>query len=487
MKGFWVRRAEAALLLLAIAVHVRFLWIMPDPFFYWDSENYLKPVATFLSSGRWILPAEFTPGYPAFLLAILRWIPHFSAVLWIQHLLWLLGALVAGLIFYNMFSKSSLGFVVVVFLVAVLPRGIVYAHSIMTEVLFTPIAWASVLLFLMAWKNGRIVASIAAGIAMGIALLIRPTGQAWVVALLLASLLSWIRHPGALRIIAGFASGLLLVLGPISIYNYRLHGYVGTANFTGQNLYGGLAPFLDPSRVDDPRLRDILLPFTKPPLKEKMKSPGWVRYAPNGPVTAISKIVPNAAERDHLLLRLGLAAATHHPLQILWDQGSQFVRFYFLSCRHPTVGLTKEDVTLSGFTFFKHIVNLYPQAGAFLAIPTSDAPRYFHWMQTHPTYPYQPGPFPLFLVWPLVWAVQLLPLLALCSVIAHLWMRVRRFEVLTIGLIIVCHILISNVGGGDMQVRYVVPLEPIYLVLTIAGFGLLKRREPEPDLSTAAR
>jgi 4-amino-4-deoxy-L-arabinose transferase-like glycosyltransferase len=473
MKAFLIRCGEASLLLLGIALHLRFLWTMPDPIFHWDSESYLRPVVTFLYSGQWIITSDRTLGYPAFLLAILRFLPHFSAVLWIQHLIWLLCALVAGLIFRTFFSKSRTGFVIVFFLVTVLPRGIVYSHSIMTEVLFTPIAWASVLLFLIARQNQRISMSSAAGFAMGVALLVRPTAQAWVLAIFLVSIIPGVRLPGRARIFAVFVLGLLVVLAPVSTYNYLHQGYFGTTNMTGHALYGGLAPFLDADRVEDSRIRNILLPFSTPHWTESMKSPGWVRFAPEGPVTAIAKIIPNETQRDRLLLNLGLAAAREHPFRILWDQGGQFARFFILSCRHPTLFLSKEDLTFFGFTFFKHILNLYPQAGELVSIPVSDSRLYFRWMQTHPSYPFEPGPFPLSLVWPLVWAVQLLPLLALISIVAHCLMRVRRFEMVTLGLIILFHIVISDVGGGDLQVRYVVPLEPIYVVLAIAGLSLL--------------
>ena len=75
--------------------------------------------------------------------------------------------------------------------------------------------------------------------------------------------------------------------------------------------------------------------------------------------------------------------------------------------------------------------------------------------------------------WPFVWFEMALPSLAL-GLSFFLWRdRAYHLPVVTLWMVIVSQIFVIVLVGGQEQLRYVLPIEPLYVILIVAGFSTI--------------
>lgn len=412
-----------------------------------------------------------------FLSAVLRAWSHFAAVLWIQHLLWLGAAFVTARLYQVGFRRSPGESAVVFLLTAVLPRGVVYAHSVLSETVFTFLALSGLYLFVRARASGPTNVWGWSGALAGAALLVRPTAWSWAIPMMGLSL--WRRTTRVSRYVpfALFTTAFALVVVAMSLLNVPLRGFFGLARLGGAALFGTTAQYLDPSRISDGRVRDALSPiYAMEGSRERLRSPGWVRHDPAGPVETLRRLVPDAAHLDRLVGQLARQAILDRPFAFIGNQTRDIFEALFLGTRRPPGRLSKEHSVADGLMFLEDTVIRYPVITRWLAFQPARGKDYFQRLSTRTAYPYEPGPFPLSVLWPYAWLVGALPTLALLSTLVILREPNLRWSVAVLWTVILLNTAMNTLGGGGGQIRYQIPLEPLFVVLTVAGFGTLIER-----------
>lgn len=185
-----------------------------------------------------------TPGYPAFL-AALYWAGErglgakFALVRPAQCLLDL-----GTLLFLFALARRLLGrrlALLTALTYAAYPGCWWAVSSLYTETLATFLWAAAVLILTLGLEQRRATWFAAAGLILGLAALVRPTGQAFAVFLLIA--LVWTYRPRNLRWLwhfVAFTLALLVVITPWAARNYRIfHRPVALSSFGGLNFWAG--------------------------------------------------------------------------------------------------------------------------------------------------------------------------------------------------------------------------------------------------------
>jgi 4-amino-4-deoxy-L-arabinose transferase-like glycosyltransferase len=223
-----------------------------------DAVEYDIIATTLLDHGRFVTPdhglphgkyAVRTPGYPAFLAAI-YWAGErafgskFALLRPVQLMLDLVALLLVFLLARRLLGDRRA--LVVALLYAAYP-GLWWAASVAYTETVTILLWAAAVLVLsIGFERRRARSFVAAGLILGVAALIRPTGQAFAVLLLVALIcvygardLRWLWH------VLAFVVAFGVVIGPWAYRNYRIfHRPVGLSSFGGLNFYvGNYLPF----------------------------------------------------------------------------------------------------------------------------------------------------------------------------------------------------------------------------------------------------
>jgi len=194
-----------------------------------------------------------TPGYPA-LLAPLFWLREEPPVMWARALSAVLSTAAVGLVAalgWRLFDRLT-GLVAAA-IAALYPESIALGVFVLSEAPFAPLMMLHLVLWVLAWQRGRHGWSLAAGIAAGLATLMRPSWllmvpfTAVVLALLIVAWMNGEQRATALRrhftIMAVSLLGLVLAMTPWWIRNYRVSGrFVPTTLQVGASLYDGLSP-----------------------------------------------------------------------------------------------------------------------------------------------------------------------------------------------------------------------------------------------------
>lgn len=219
---------------------------LPDSFLY---EAFAESIYRGESYHAGDLRAARTPGYPFFIATCWRCFGKSDrAILHAQALI----ATLSGLLVFGVVRQWELGSLPVgsafsaILLATFEPFGIGLSALILSESLF------GFFLLLAAWTGVMAAArrsvgwSLAAGLAAGAAILVRPSG------LLLAPLAAmlWIARSGdrgrTIRLATAAVIGTLLVLGPWWLRNSQVLGvFVPTTLNVGVSLYDGLRPGAD--------------------------------------------------------------------------------------------------------------------------------------------------------------------------------------------------------------------------------------------------
>jgi 4-amino-4-deoxy-L-arabinose transferase-like glycosyltransferase len=350
----------AAILVVALGVRLAagFWWQARLPagvkFAFGDSESYWQ-------LGRAIARQEpyaygpddlrifRTPGYPA-LLAPLFWLCAEPPVMWARAVSAILStAAVAAVAALGWLLFDRLTGLVAAALAALYPEAIALGVFVLSEAPFAPLMMLNLVCWILAWQRGRHGWSLAAGIAAGLATLMRPSWllmapfTAVVPALLIVLLMKRDERATALRrhfeILAVSLLGLVLTMTPWWIRNYRVSGrFVPTTLQVGASLYDGLSPTATGGSdmrfvgrfVAEQRAADADAPGNKAGLFEdrldrRMRdaSVQWARQHPRRVlelmVIKLARLwspLPNADEFQSRWLRLALLC-TYTPLMVL--------------------------------------------------------------------------------------------------------------------------------------------------------------------------
>src|SRR5262245_31143591 len=343
-------------------------------FAFGDSDGYWELART-ITRGQ---PYEYgpdhlrifrTPGYPAVLspLFLLRDEPP---ALWGRVISAMLGTAavgaVAALAWLLFDQRTSL---LAAAIVAIYPEAIAAGVFILSEAPFAPLMMLHLILWTLAWRSAessrRAGWSIAAGIAAGLATLMRPSWLLFIPFAAVIALIAFRDRRNHLAIVALMLVGLCVTMLPWWIRNYSVAGrFVPTSLQVGASLYDGISPtatgasdmsfvgrFVAEQRAADAepgadtrglfedrldrRLRDAAIVWAR-------ENPSRVMALAATKFARIWSFVPNASEFQSRWLRL-ILAATYTPVICLALAGSwRFARrdWPHLLCILPAVYLT---------------------------------------------------------------------------------------------------------------------------------------------------
>jgi Flp pilus assembly protein TadD len=187
----------------------------------------------------WPSYPEHGPGYPLFLAV---WLALFDgslvAVRIVQAVLTAAGCVLTARIASRVWSRD-----------AAVPAGLLQAVYAPLVYLDTAILAEPLLIFLLtlaldsATRAGtRAPRWLAAGVALGAAAIVRPT--ALIVAIAFAAVLLWQRRQGVVRTttLTALAVGIVIVVGPVALQNWRVTGVPLVQAYGGMNFYLGNSP-----------------------------------------------------------------------------------------------------------------------------------------------------------------------------------------------------------------------------------------------------
>jgi 4-amino-4-deoxy-L-arabinose transferase-like glycosyltransferase len=252
-------RLVAAVVVTSYVERKGTLCVFPDTAAYWelgrtivDGDPYLIRQA---GGPHYALR---TPGYPLFL-AGCRWAfgPSLLAVRVVQAVLGTLAvALVAGLTRETVGEGKNPGYwsrpLMAATLAAIEPYTVGTTALVLSEALFVPMMLAGLWGLARLWRGGGrpVVVALVTGLAMGAAVLVRPSWALFVP----GAIGFWVAVAGrtdrgrAIRSAVLVAFGTALIMMPWWIRNERVLGrFVPTALWVGASLYDGISPTADGS------------------------------------------------------------------------------------------------------------------------------------------------------------------------------------------------------------------------------------------------
>ncbi|HEX3244495.1 MAG TPA: glycosyltransferase family 39 protein [Chloroflexota bacterium] len=257
----WLRRHSdisniVFVALLSLAVRVAFTGRAPA-FLIGDSENYFLPGFQLAHGLGFDLELRRTPLYPLFLAgSMLLAGEDLQGIVTLQHTLGVLTCILTYLLGLLTFGRW-VGLIAAT-LTAISGSAIIGEHTIMTEVLFTPILLAHLILLVLAVRRHSLRLAAFAGILLGLAALARPVGLTWVAALPFALALATRSFGQTVRMSGVTVLGLALVTLPWMARNYFAHESFSADGSAGQTLVGRTLrhdsgfTFYDPSWPPDP-------------------------------------------------------------------------------------------------------------------------------------------------------------------------------------------------------------------------------------------
>lgn len=323
--------AWAGIVVLALGLRVAgaIVWqsLLPagTRFGFPDSESYWELGRALAHGGPYVFGADGfrifrMPGYPA-LLAPLFWVWEEPPVLAARIESAVCGTVAVGLagVLAGQIGGRRAGLVAGA-LAAVHPEAIALSILVLSEAGFTPLMLAQLAGWLAACRAERMSAvwgwSLAGGMAGGLATLMRPS---WLLFVPFVAVAGWplaVRRSVHLRIVGGMLVGLVLVLWPWWVRNYRVAGrFVPTTLQVGASLYDGLHP----QATGGSDMRFV---------------PAFVAAQQQEDAQKLAEGVPPSElfedRLDRRLAREALAWAGGHPRQVLALAGIKAVRMWSL-------------------------------------------------------------------------------------------------------------------------------------------------------------
>jgi hypothetical protein len=229
----WLRAhpdLAAVLLVVLVALTLRGAFAFRAPVFVTkDSIEYLEPALDLVDGQPFVLAQRRTPAYPLVMAASVAIFGRdLLAITFAQHLL---GVGTAALTY----GIGRLAFGRTVGLLAGLGAALaspllIYEHYLITESLFTFFLTLSIFLLVAGLRTERLWLFAAGGLALGLASLTRPVGQAVLLALPLALLFVFRRWRPSIVAFALAAACFALLVVPWAIRNQVVYGTAGAAS-----------------------------------------------------------------------------------------------------------------------------------------------------------------------------------------------------------------------------------------------------------------
>jgi hypothetical protein len=257
----WLRQhpdlaLAGTIILVSLAMRLAFTGRAPA-FLIGDSENYFLPGYQLAFGTGFDLELRRTPLYPLFLAgAIVLAGEDLQGIVTVQHLLGVATCVLTYVVGRLAFGRV-VGFIAAA-LTAISGTAIIGEHTIMAEVLFTPLLLGHLAVLLLAIRRRSMRLALVAGLVLGLAALARPVGLTWIAGLPFALAIATRSIGETVRLGAVTAIGLTLVLVPWMARNYAAHGSFSADGSAGQTLVGRTLrhdsgfTFYDPSWPPDP-------------------------------------------------------------------------------------------------------------------------------------------------------------------------------------------------------------------------------------------
>lgn len=448
---------------LTLKVHADFFHVFPNPFFQSDSSSYLTPVLSLLFNGTFPLSPIRTPGYPLFLAGILSVFSTYSSVLVIQHILHLLTASVIGFIYFRFFNSSLKIAVIIGFISAVLARPLVYAHTFMSDNFFAFLFIIALAFFLIATQRNSLLLWILTGFSVALAFMVRPAAWALFASLALGT---WVlvEKKYRMRSFGTFIGTVTLLLFSFSGINWVRTGYFGLCRLGPITLFGSTAYLLSPETIANETVREVLRKIYKKDLG-RFGDQNWVMYNPEGPAEALRKL-KMSQDLDQVLSELSRQTLLEHPIRYSFDQFKMLVRFLFEGPKRPQRMIPKENTYLLGMQRMDQFTQEFPQSLLFQARDTNSRNPQF--ISDNGLFPFDKKGWLAHFLWPVVTCMTWMPISSVVLTLFCIFLPETRGRSLFFLSLICTHIILSNVGAG-IDGRYGIPLEPIYILLFVAG------------------
>ncbi len=472
----------AVLSVAFLLTRTSFFNVLPLPFFQPDSGSYLKPACSFLSGGSMNLSFDRTPGYPAFIFSMLVGAGSFSRLLVVQHLLLLLIGVIAAVLVRRFFSRSLVAAFLVAGYVVFHPRLFIYAHSIMTEILYTAAVITSILLLYSAESKKHWALWAGAGLAAGAALLVRPVGWSLVPAFVVWTLWAG-RTKNHFKGLAVMGGAWFAIVGSVMMFNFLFKGFFGLCRIGSFALFGSYAFLLPLEKVPDMKVRQVLSPIyaARPP---ELRELNWVVYNSSGPVKALEKITENDNELADTVGSLTRLAITSHPLSVVQRIADRATRFVVHASRRPKYLFPKEYAYANGIIGLCQQRAKYLSVGDWFPCHTAELQAEIDRIKSIPLYPFEKTKWTPSLIWWLITGAGIwVPIAAIFAGIGLCFYRDSLKPALLLLLTVGGTIFLTAVSQ-DLDGRYTIPVEPLYAVLLAAFvekgalrlFSLLKSR-----------
>ncbi|MCG3205103.1 MAG: hypothetical protein KCHDKBKB_01820 [Elusimicrobia bacterium] len=461
---------------IVLCAHFNLFFIFPAPFFQPDSGGYFHPAVSLVYRFQFSLSEIRTPGYPLFLYLILTFTKSFFGVIIIQVVLLFLTGIIAGILFF--FIHRSLWIAVLIAVITpVLPRPMMYAHTIMSDNLFAFFFLLSILTFLFAVRKGWKWFAWT-GIFCFLSILVRPSGYALGSALLLSFV--WTPIQRRMLSVFIFIVTLLIPLLAWAMINYSFRGSFSLTGQSGEVLFSssGYLLNLDAQEISDD-IRETLLPIYEKNRAVIRHDHAWTLGNQDGPVINLKKTKIYQAQGDQLFKNLAILAIRQKPILFVKGRFEDLWGYLTYASRRPTNLLPKDIFWFRGIQIFWKETTDIPEARTMLRIHPEKLGRDLARIKTTTVYPYEYGDIISTLLWPLVLTGAWLPLAGFLSSLMLMFNSRARPIALTLIAVEFLHLLMSSMGGG-VDGRYALTVEPIYLILFFAGtmkvVGLLKDR-----------
>jgi 4-amino-4-deoxy-L-arabinose transferase-like glycosyltransferase len=320
----WMRAhpdLAAVLLIVLVAFTLRAAFAFRVPAFVTkDSLEYVEPALSFIDGGQFALAQRRTPVYPLVMAGAVGLLGRdLLSITFVQHLL---GVCTAAFTFgIGRLTFGRTAGLLAGLLAALSSPLLIYEHYLITESVFTFFLVLSILLLVAGLTSERRAYFAFGGLALGLAALTRPVGQAVLVALPLACLFVFRRwRPSIVACGLAVACFALLVV-PWAIRNQIVYGTAAAAstgrflisrsvkherNFVFYEKEVGAYPGEDPKRT---RARQIAQEVT-----DKRPEPGQVFQRIR------DEIGLTEAQTDNMLKDIALEAIMRDPW--LWVSGT---------------------------------------------------------------------------------------------------------------------------------------------------------------------
>lgn len=448
----------------SLYLHYFYFTALPDPFFQPDSPGYYLPAINLWLGRPFGLSLLRTPGYPLFIAAILEVSPHFSSVMMVQHVIHVLTAVVSGALFFLFFKRSVALSFLVFLVVMLLPRPLVYAHTIMSDNLYALVFMVSLFLFFGAVEWGNSVLAAGAAIFSCLALFVRPVGLTLVGSLAFGFILLSGKTRQKLAV-TYFLAVAILLLGWAS-WNHAKRGFWGITQKNGEVLFGSAAFLMDAQSLP-PEYAGELEPILKshPNL---LSDHSWVMYDAAGPAAKLRQLTPTQEELDFQLRRLAVRAIETHPFRYAVHYLNDVLNYVLYAERPPEHITPKEYALAKGLSTYLHLTKNIPEARKLLKFNSNNFTNYFTDVASYSLYPFEiDTAFARAAAVVYLYGYWIPAAAVLFSLLLMFYGPLGKRLVFLLTLIFL-HLYMTSMGAG-VDGRYALNLEPLYFILFLNG------------------